>query len=121
MIQNIRASQADGQCESLYLLVNTATKPTKTKTRKMADRDYEDSGFKLRRFKPTDIESCASEWEEYKRQFLIHLDSKGLHDAAGRRKVGQLLKHMGPDHVNTYDSFIWNEAIEAVQAYYQEY
>ena len=78
--------------------------------------EYDESGVKLGRFKPTDIESYASEWEEYKRQFLIHLDSKGLHEAAGRRKVGQLLKHMGPEHVNTYDSFVWNEAIEAVQA-----
>ena len=79
----------------------------------MADRD---DGMKLGRFNPKDIESCASEWEAYKRQFEIHLDSKGLHDAAGRRKVGQLLKHMGTDHVHTYDSFIWAARIPAIPA-----
>jgi transposase InsO family protein len=76
---------------------------------KMADSD----GIKLGKFNPSDVESCASEWEEYKRRFLIHLDAKGLYDAAGRRKVGQLLKHMGPEHVITYDSFIWQPAVAA--------
>lgn len=75
----------------------------------MADSD----GTKLGKFNPTDVESCASEWEEYKRRFLIQLDAKGLFDAAGRRKVGQLLKHMGPEHVVTYDSF--NLGIQQLQ------
>jgi len=75
-----------------------------------------EDGVKLGRFNPKDIESCASEWEDYKRRFEIHLDAKGLHDAQGRRKVGQLLKHMGSDHVVTYDSFIWAPAVAAVPA-----
>ena len=67
-------------------------------------------------FLPPDVESCASEWEAYKRRFQIHLDAKGLHEANGRRKVGQLLKFMGPEHVATYDSFTWRPARPAVEA-----
>ena len=71
---------------------------------------------KMEKFNPEQPNSCASEWEDYKRSFLVHLDAKGLHDAAGRRKVGQLLKCMGVDHVRTYDTFTWAAAVEAVQA-----
>ena len=55
-----------------------------------------DGDVKLGRFQPADLEARASEWEEYKSQFDVHLDSKGLYNAEGRRKVhvGQLLKHM---------------------------
>ena len=57
-----------------------------------------------------------SQWEDYKRQFLVHLDAKSLYDANGRRKVDQLLKFMGPRHVLTYDSFSWEPGVEAVAA-----
>ena len=43
----------------------------------------------------------------YKRNFLIHLDALGLHDATGRRKVGILLSNMGREAVQIYDSFEW--------------
>jgi hypothetical protein len=65
-------------------------------------------------FKPDDLDGCAKEWEDYKRAFLVHLDAKGLHDAAGRRKVGQLLSCMGRDHIVTYDTFTWRAAVAAV-------
>jgi len=67
-------------------------------------------------FRPDDLDSCAAEWEDYKRMFLVHLDAKGLHDAAGRRKVGQLLSCMGSQHIATYDSFTWQEEIPAIAA-----
>ena len=71
---------------------------------------------KLKLFDPTDAQACAGEWEDYKRQFEIHLDSMGLHDAPGRRKVGQLLRFMGKTHIDTYDTFTWAEEIAAVDA-----
>ena len=71
---------------------------------------------KLGHFNPTDVQSCAGEWEDYKRLFLIHLDAKGLYNADGQRKVGKLLEKMGPDHVRTYDTFQWNPAVAAVPA-----
>ena len=49
-------------------------------------------------------------------QFEIHLDSKGLHAAEGRQKVGQLLKCMVRERVATYDAFTWAPAIPAVAA-----
>ena len=51
--------------------------------------------------RPDSLNSCAAEWEDYKQSFLIHLDAKGLYGAEGRRKVGQLLKHMGKTHIAT--------------------
>ena len=75
-----------------------------------------EDNIKLGKFSPVDTESCATEWEAYKRQFLIHLDAKGLYDAPGRRKVGQLLSHMSAEHVSAYDSFIWAERIPEVKA-----
>ena len=71
---------------------------------------------KLGYFNPTDVQSCAGEWEDYKRLFLVHLDAKGLYNADGQRKVGKLLEKMGPDHVRTYDTFQWNPAVAAVPA-----
>ena len=71
---------------------------------------------KMPRFRPSDISSCASEWQAYKRQFEVHLDAKGLHEAIGRRKVGQLLQCMGSQHLVTYDTFTWAPAVAAVQA-----
>ena len=71
---------------------------------------------KLRPFNPDDVDACAEEWESYKRQFRIHLNSRGLHEAPGRRKVGQLLEHMGEKHVDTYDTFTWEPAVVAVEA-----
>ena len=70
----------------------------------------------MTKFDPEDIAACASEWQDYKRQFEIHLDSKGLHAAEGQQKVGQLLKCMGCEHVATYDTFTWAPAIPAVAA-----
>ena len=71
---------------------------------------------RMAKFYPEDIAACASEWQDYKRQFEVHLDSKGLHAAEGRQKVGQLLKCMGREHVATYDTFTWAPAIPAVVA-----
>jgi hypothetical protein len=71
---------------------------------------------KLKKFNPNDDEGCAAEWEDYKRLFLIHLDAQGLDEASGRRKVGQLLQHMGLKHVNTYDSFSWAPAVPGITA-----
>ena len=71
---------------------------------------------RMAKFNPEDIAACASEWQDYKRQFEVHLDSKGLHAAEGRQKVGQLLKCMGREHVATYDTFTWAPAIPAVVA-----
>lgn len=76
----------------------------------------ESSVNKLEKFSPADVNSCASEWQEYKRLFLVHLDAIGLHEAPGRRQVGQLLKHMGSDHIRTYDSFTWAPPVPAVDA-----
>jgi hypothetical protein len=70
----------------------------------------------MEKFQPQLANSCAGEWEDYKRSFLVHLDSKGLHEAPGRRKVGQLLKCMGVEHVRTYDTFTWAPAVAAVAA-----
>ena len=67
-------------------------------------------------FSPEDMTSCASEWESYKRRFEIHLDAKGLHAAAGRRKVATLLECMGGDHFATYDTFHFVPTILAVAA-----
>ena len=64
-------------------------------------------------FRPDNFDSCAGEWQDYKREFLIHLDAKGLHTATGRRQVGQLLKHMGKEHILTFDTFTWAPAIVA--------
>ena len=71
---------------------------------------------RMPRFDPKNVTACASEWQDYKRQFEIHLDAKGLHDAAGRRKVGQLLKYMGREHVAAYDTFTFAPLIPAIAA-----
>ena len=71
---------------------------------------------RMTKFDPEDIAACASEWQDYKRQFEVHLDSKGLHATEGRQKGGQLLKCMGLEHVATYDTFMWAPAIPAVAA-----
>ena len=71
---------------------------------------------RMAKFNPEDIAACTSEWQDYKRQFEVHMDSKGLHAAEGRQKVGQLLKCMGREHVATYDTFTWAPAIPAVVA-----
>ena len=60
-----------------------------------------DNTFKMHRFEPADVNACASEWQEYKKLFDVHLDSAGLHKTNGRRKVEQL-KLMGQDHLNSY-------------------
>ena len=76
----------------------------------------EENFAKLKKFDPSDEQSCAAEWEDYKRSFLIHLDAQGLENASGRRKVGQLLQHMGLQHVKTYDSFVWAPEVAAIAA-----
>ena len=68
------------------------------------------------RFDPENVAACASEWQHYKRQFEIQLSAKGLHDAAGRRKVGKLLKCTGREHVATYDTFIFTPLIQVIEA-----
>lgn len=73
----------------------------------------EDHDMKLGHFKPQHPDACAAEWEDYKREFQILLDAKGLHNAPGRRKVGQLLKYMGRDHILTFDTFTWAPAVVA--------
>ena len=78
----------------------------------MGDMDY----GKFETFRPDSLDYCAAEWEDYKRAFLIHLDAKGLYDATGRRKVGQLLKCMGKAHIATYDTFTWDPEVPAVEA-----
>ena len=65
-------------------------------------------------FRTDSLTSCAQEWENYKRAFLIHLHAKGLYAAPGRRQVGQLLKHMGKTHIATYDMFTWRDAEPAI-------
>ena len=65
-------------------------------------------------FRPDSLTTCAQEWEDYKRSFLIHLDAKGLYAAPGRRQVGQLLKYMGKTHIATYDTFTWRDAEPAI-------
>ena len=67
-------------------------------------------------FRLDSLNSCAAKWEDYQRSFLIHLDAKGLYGAEGRRKVGQLLKHMGKTHIATYDTFMWREDVPAIVA-----
>ena len=46
----------------------------------------------LPEFNPSD--AGATEWELYKRDFIIHLDALGLDDKPGRRKVGVLLSNI---------------------------
>ncbi|KAH3853796.1 hypothetical protein DPMN_096331 [Dreissena polymorpha] len=46
----------------------------------------------LPEFNPSE---SASSWEDYKRDFIIHLDALGLDDKPGKRKVGVLLANMG--------------------------
>ena len=67
-------------------------------------------------FRPDLLNSCATEWEDCKRLFLVHLDAKGLYGTEGRHKVGQLLKHMGKNHIATYDTFTWREEVPAIVA-----
>ena len=64
-------------------------------------------------FRLDSLNCCAAEWENHKRSFLIHLDAKGLRNADGRQKVGQLLKHMGKNHIATYDTFTWRDILSS--------
>ena len=75
------------------------------------------SGCKVsvKSFSPDDPNNCAPAWQDYKREFLIHLDANGLDDKPGKRKVGQLLKCMGLDCIKIYDTFEWAAGIPAVQ------
>jgi len=65
----------------------------------------------LTEFNPSD--AGATEWELYKRDFLVHLDALGLDDKPGRRKVGVLLSNMGRECVKIYDSFVWAPEVQA--------
>lgn len=65
----------------------------------------------LPEFNPSD--AGATEWELYKRDFLIHIDALGLDDKPGRRKVGVLLSNMGRECVKIYDSFVWAPEVRA--------
>ena len=66
-------------------------------------------------FSPTDSDSCAPAWSDYKLQFAINMDAAGLTDKPGRRQVGNLLKAMGKDAVKIYDTFEWAPAVEATE------
>ena len=67
-------------------------------------------------FNPVDPNNCAPAWQDYKREFLVHLDADGIDDKPGKRKVGKLLKCMGIDCIKIYDTFEWAPAIPAVAA-----
>ena len=67
-------------------------------------------------FEPADFNTCNSEWHEYKRLFEIHLDASGLYGVDGREKVRQLLKCMGQQSIEIYNSFTWAAAIPAIPA-----
>ena len=64
-------------------------------------------------FNPSDGNSCAPDWEIYKRNFLIYIDALGLDDKPGKRKVGVLLSSMGSEAIRIYDSFLWSPAVPA--------
>ena len=66
----------------------------------------------LPEFNPSE---SASSWEDYKRDFIIHLDALGLDDKPGKRKVGVLLANMGRECVKIYDSFAWAPEVVANQ------
>ena len=72
---------------------------------------------RMQEFNPAQPNNCAIEWKDYKWKFLVHLDSIGLHDAPGRRKVGKLLDCTGEDHIHIYDTFTWAPAIDEVPTY----
>ena len=67
-------------------------------------------------FEPADFNACGSEWHEYKRLFEIHLDANGRHGVDGREKVRQLLKCMGQQSTEIYNSFTRAAAIPAIPA-----
>ena len=67
-------------------------------------------------FEPADFNACGSEWHEYKRLFKTHLDANGLYGVDGREKVRQLLKCMGQQSIEIYNSFTWATAIPAIPA-----
>ena len=67
-------------------------------------------------FNPDSEDCCAQDWQNYKRDFLVHLDARGLHDKPGRRTVGKLLECMGRDAIKLYDTFAWAAAVDAVDA-----
>ena len=67
-------------------------------------------------FEPADFNACGSEWHEYKRLFEIHLDANGRYGVDGREKVRQLLKCMGQQSTEIYNSFTWAAAIPAIPA-----
>ncbi|KAH3840712.1 hypothetical protein DPMN_114167 [Dreissena polymorpha] len=66
----------------------------------------------LPEFNPSE---SASSWEDYKRDFIIHLDALCLDDKPGKRKVGVLLANMGRECVKIYDSFAWAPEVVANQ------
>ena len=73
------------------------------------------NGIRMPQFTPKSLDMCAPEWRDYKRSFAINLDAAGLHDSPGRRKVGNLLRAMGPEAVKIYDTFEWLPAVAATE------
>ena len=67
-------------------------------------------------FEPVDFNACSSEWHDYKRVFEIHLDANELSGVDGREKVRQLLKCMGQESTEIYNSVTWAAAIPAIPA-----
>ena len=76
----------------------------------------EREGIRMKRFAPGDIDTCVPAWQDYKREFLILLDAKGLDEKPGKRKVGTLLQCMGMECIKIYDTFEWAPAIAAIAA-----
>ncbi|KAH3768504.1 hypothetical protein DPMN_169717 [Dreissena polymorpha] len=56
----------------------------------------------IRPFPEFNPSESASSWEDYKRDFQIHLDALGLDEKPGRRKVDVLLANMGRECVKFY-------------------
>ena len=54
----------------------------------------DDISRRLPEFSPDDVDSCGDEWLEWKKDFMVHLDARGLYDKPGRQKVGKLLECM---------------------------
>lgn len=78
----------------------------------MDERD----GIRMKKFIPSDIDTCVPAWQDYKREFLVLLDAKGLDDKPGKRQVGTLLQNMGMECIKIYDTFEWAPAVQAIAA-----
>ena len=76
----------------------------------------DDIGHKLPEFSPDDVDSTADGWIEWKKDFIIHLDARGLYNKPGCQKVGKLLECMGRKARQRYETFSWAEGEDAIDA-----